>query len=257
MKAEKIGIKYDKNIIIKNQTFELIKNKINIFIGENGCGKSTLFKALSKQLNPFEGKIEFNNINIKQIKQKEFAKKIGIMFQENSIPNDITVKELISYGRFAHINLFSELKDEDKNIINNSIEICGIKKFENNYVNELSSGQRQLVWIAMLISQNSEYMFLDEPTTYLDLKNQFEIMNCIKKINKELNKTIVLILHDINLAAQYADYIFMMKNGEIKYKGLPLDVLTEDNIKEIFNVNVKIIKENNNILICPIKMHSI
>ena len=173
------------------------------------------------------------------------------MFQENSIPNDITVKELISYGRFAHINLFSELKEEDKNIINNAIKICGIKKFEDNYVNELSSGQRQLVWIAMLISQNSEYMFLDEPTTYLDLKNQFEIMNCIKKINKELNKTIVLILHDINLAAQYADYIFMMKNGEIKYKGLPLDVLTEDNIKEIFNINVKIIKTNENILICP------
>lgn len=251
MKAENISIKYDKNIIIKNQSFELMKNKINIFIGENGCGKSTLFKSLSKQLNPFEGKIKFENINIKQIKQKEFAKKVGIMFQENSIPNDITVKELVSYGRFAHINLFSDLKEEDNKIINDSINICGLKKLENNYVNELSSGQRQLVWIAMLISQNSEYMFLDEPTTYLDLKNQFEIMNCIKKINKELNKTIVLILHDINLAAQYADYIFMMKNGEIKYKGLPSEILTENHIKEIFNVNVKITKENNKIFICP------
>ena len=103
----------------------------------------------------------------------------------------------------------------------------------------------------MLINQDSKYLLLDEPTTYLDLKNQFEIMNCIKKINNKLNKTIILILHDINLAAQYADYIFMLKDKKIKYKGLPIEVLSEDHIKDIYDINVKIIKEDKNILICP------
>lgn len=249
--SKNITLKYDKSVIIDNESFEIQENKINVILGQNGSGKTTLFKSLCKQLIPSSGNIIANDKNILKFNNKEFAKLIGILFQENIAPNDLTVKELISYGRFAHISLFSDLNDNDNKIIENAMKLTNTKQFENKLINELSSGQKQLVWIAMLITQNSKYLLLDEPTTYLDLKNQFEIMNCIKKINKELNKTIILILHDINLAAQYADYIFMLKDKKIKYKGLPSEILTEDYIKEIFDINVKILKENKNILICP------
>lgn len=249
--GKNLTLKYDKNIIIENESFEIQENKINVILGPNGSGKTTLFKSLCKQLIPSSGNILLNDKNISKYKNKDFAKIISILFQENIAPNDLTVKELISYGRFAHIGLFSDLNKEDNKIIEGAMNLTNTKQFENKLINELSSGQKQLVWTAMLITQDSKYMFLDEPTTYLDLKNQFEIMNCIKRINKELNKTIILILHDINLAAQYADYIFMLKDKKIKYKGLPIEVLSEDNIKDIYDINVKIIKEDKNILICP------
>lgn len=253
LKGKNLTLKYDKNIIIENESFEIQENKINVILGPNGSGKTTLFKSLCKQLIPSSGNILLNDKNISKYKNKDFAKIISILFQENIAPNDLTVKELISYGRFAHIGLFSDLNEEDNKIIEDAMNLTNTKQFENKLINELSSGQKQLVWTAMLIAQDSKYMFLDEPTTYLDLKNQFEIMNCIKRINKKLNKTIILILHDINLAAQYADYIFMLKDKKIKYKGLPIEVLSENNIKDIYDINVKIIKEDKNILICPFK----
>lgn len=253
LSAKNISLKYDKEIIIDNESFEIKKGKINVFLGKNGCGKSTLFKSLCKQLNPYLGNIFLNDKNINKIKNKDFAKITSILFQENVAPNDLTVKELVSYGRFPHIGLYSDLSNDDKKIIEDSLTLTNTKQFENRSITELSSGQRQLVWIAMLLSQNTNIMFFDEPTTYLDLKNQYEIMNCIEKINKELNKTIVIILHDINLAIQYADYIFMMKNGKIKYFGNVEDIITKENIKDIFDINVSIIKNKGQTFICPLK----
>lgn len=253
LSAKNISLKYDKEIIIDNESFEIKKGKVNVFLGKNGCGKSTLFKSLCKQLNPYLGNIFLNDKNINKIKNKDFAKITSILFQENIAPNDLTVKELVSYGRFPHIGLYSDLSNDDKKIIEDSLTLTNTKQFENRSITELSSGQKQLVWIAMLLSQNTNIMFFDEPTTYLDLKNQYEIMNCIEKINKELNKTIVIILHDINLAIQYADYIFMMKNGKIRYFGNVEDIITKENIKDIFDINVSIIKNKGQTFICPLK----
>lgn len=253
LSAKNISIKYDKEIIIDDESFEIKKGKINVFLGKNGCGKSTLFKSLCKQLNPYSGNIFLNDKNINKIKNKDFAKITSILFQENVAPNDLTVKELVSYGRFPHIGLYSDLDNNDKKIIEDSLTLTNTKQFENRSVTELSSGQRQLVWIAMLLSQNTNIMFFDEPTTYLDLKNQYEVMNCIEKINKELNKTVIIILHDINLAIQYADYIFMMKNGKIKYSGTIDEVIITNNIKDIFDINVSIIKNKGQTFICPLK----
>lgn len=253
LSAKNISIKYDKEIIIDDESFEIKKGKINVFLGKNGCGKSTLFKSLCKQLNPYSGNIFLNDKNINKIKNKDFAKITSILFQENIAPNDLTVKELVSYGRFPHIGLYSDLNNNDKKIIEESLTLTNTKQFENRSVTELSSGQRQLVWIAMLLTQNTNIIFFDEPTTYLDLKNQYEVMNCIEKINKELNKTVIIILHDINLAIQYADYIFMMKNGKIKYSGTIDEVITTNNIKDIFDINVSIIKDKGQTFICPLK----
>lgn len=253
LSAQNINIKYDKKLIINDQSFNIKEGCINVFLGKNGCGKSTIFKSLCKQLKPSSGRILLNENNIKNINTKEFAKKVGILFQENITPNDITVKNLISYGRFPHLNIYSDLSEDDYKMIENSMILTNTKEFENKKIGELSAGQKQLVWIALLLAQDSNIMFFDEPTTYLDLKNQYEVMNCIEKINKELNKTVIIILHDINLAIQYADYIFMMKNGKIKYSGTIDEVITTNNIKDIFDINVSIIKNKGQTFICPLK----
>lgn len=251
--ADKITSGYDKKIIIDNQTIEISEGKINIIVGPNGCGKSTLFKSLCRQLHLFSGKVFLNAIDVQGITNKEFAKNVGILFQENQLPHDITVRELVSYGRFAQTGLFSSFSEKDENVIENAMAITNVKQFENKEVNSLSSGQRQLVWIAMLVAQEAKYLFLDEPTTYLDLKNQFEILNCLVKLNKEQNKTIIMILHDINIAVQYADIIFVMNDGKIITSGAVENVITEEMLKNIFDINVKIIKEDNKIYCIPHK----
>lgn len=221
------------------------------FLGQMAVGKSTLFKSFAKQLKPFEGDILLDNKSIYNFSNKEYSKNVGILFQEQKQSIHLTVKEILNISRYSYLNLFDQLSKNDEEKIDKAMNLTNTYQFKDKIIDELSSGQKQLVWIAMLIAQDSKYMFLDEPTTYLDLKNQFEIMNCIKRINKELNKTIILILHDINLAAQYADYIFMLKDKKIKYKGLPIEILSEGHIKDIYDINVKIIKEDKNILICP------
>lgn len=252
IKLNNLTLKYDDETIIENQSITFEKGKINAIIGQNGSGKTTIFKSLCKHLNPVKGNITINDLNITKIKNKEFAKTISILFQENIAPNDITVEKLVSYGRFPHLNIFSELSDKDKNIIENSLKITGIENIKHKKLDELSSGQKQMVWISMLLAQETNVILLDEPTTYLDLKNQFQIMNCIKKINEKLNKTIILILHDINLVSLYSDYIFMLKNKKIKYNGKTNEILTKETIKDIFEINVSIYKENNKTLIIPI-----
>lgn len=255
LEAKNISLKYDKmsKYIIDNESINFKIGKINIILGQNGCGKSTLFKAFSRHLKPSNGSILLNNKNINDLPIKTFSKEISILFQENKSNLDLTTREILEISRYGSLSFFEDLSEKDDEIIENAMLITNTKKFEHEPIKNLSSGQRQLIWIAMLISQNSDIIFFDEPTTYLDLKNQYEVMNCIEKINKELNKTVIIILHDINLAIQYADYIFMMKNGKIKYSGTIDEVITTNNIKDIFDINVSIIKNKGQTFICPLK----
>ena len=250
MNCSNITLKYNKNkTILENISLNIQENKINVILGQNGSGKTTLFNSLCRQLLPTSGEITINDKKISKYSNREFAHLVGILFQENIAPSDLTAKELISYGKFAQTKMFSTSTiDEGDPDVEKAMELTNTKQFENQYISELSSGQRQLVWIAMLIVQNSKYILLDEPTTYLDLKNQFEIMNCIKRINQGLKKTVIIILHDLNLTFQYADYVFMLKDKKIKYFGKTKEILTPENIKDIFEVNVKIIEN----LICLI-----
>ena len=251
IEAQNITVKYDDKPILENETVKIQRGKINVIIGKNGCGKSTLMKTLCKQLKVTDGFVTLNGIDENEIPIKTFAKKVGILFQENQIPKEIKVRDLVSYGRFAQIGLFSKMTDEDDDIIDEAMMLTNTLIFEDREICELSSGQRQLVWIAMLLAQEAEYLFLDEPTTFLDLKNQFDILNCLKKINKEKGKTLVLILHDINIAAQYADYIFAMKDGMIIKEGETKEVLTEEFLKELYDVPIEVINENDRIYCLP------
>lgn len=252
VKANNITVGYNKNKdILVSESIEIQKGQINVIIGKNGCGKSTMLKSLCKQLKIKSGEVLLNNKNISSMTNKTFAKNVGLLFQENIIPQEIKVKDLISYGRYAQIGIFSTIGEEDLKKIENAMLLTRTKQFENKSVAELSSGQRQLVWIAMLLAQEADYLFLDEPTTYLDLKNQFDILECLNRINKEQHKTLILILHDINVAAQYADYLFAMKDGKIIKAGTKKEVLTKDFLTELYEVDIDVIEEGEKLYCLP------
>ena len=188
--------------------------------------------------------MKLNDIDIRDLSTKALAKKIGILFQENQCPRELKVRDLVSYGRFAQIGLFSSLSDEDMKKVDSAMELAGVSHLAEKDVMALSSGQRQLVWIAMLIAQEADFLFLDEPTTYLDLKNQYDILDCLKRLNTETGKTLTLILHDISMAAQYADYLFAMKDGEIIKEGPTAEVLTSGFLKSLYEVEIEVIERN-------------
>lgn len=252
--ADNITVGYDLKDVIKDESIEIEDSKMNVIIGKNGCGKSTLLKALCRQLSPRSGRVTLNGLSIDAITQKGFAQIIGILFQENRIPHEITVRELVSYGRFAQIGLFSNFTSNDEEKIDEAMKMMNIQQFADREVNSLSSGQRQLVWIAMLIAQEAKYIFLDEPTTYLDMSNQFEILKCLHKLNREQGKTIVMILHDINIAMQFADKMFIMKDGHIERQGTVEEIAKESELlKSVFGVSIKIINENGSYYCIPMK----
>ena len=253
IEAFKISAGYEPDkLVVVDQTVKIKQGKINVIIGKNGCGKSTLLKTLCRQLEAASGVIKLNEIDIQDLSTKALAKKIGILFQENQCPRELKVRDLVSYGRFAQIGLFSDLSDEDNEKVDNAMELAGVEEFAEKDVMSLSSGQRQLVWIAMLIAQEADFLFLDEPTTYLDLKNQFDILDCLKRLNKETGKTLTLILHDISMAAQYADYLFAMKDGHVIKEGSAVEILTAEFLKELYEVNIEVIEREGSLRCLPL-----
>jgi iron complex transport system ATP-binding protein len=249
------GYSADKPVLA-NESIAIKRGMINIILGKNGCGKSTLLKALCRQLKISSGCIKLNDIDMVDLSRKALAKKVGILFQENEIPRSLNVRDLVGYGRFAQTGLFSGTQKADLEKIEEAMQLTGTTKFSDKPVSSLSSGQRQLVWIAMLIAQEAEYLFLDEPTTYLDLKNQFEIMNCLVKLKEEKHKTIVAILHDINLALQYADWLFILDNGKIVDQGDPASICKEKGslLENVFEVKMNItLKDNGQYTCVPVR----
>ena len=242
IEAKHISVGYGQSIIIDDTSMHIEEGKINVIIGKNGSGKTTLFKALCKQLDPKAGIVCLNEIDIRGIKQTELAKQIGILFQENFTPGGLTVRELVSYGRYAYTGMLNPMTKADWEAVDKALEVTGMLSFSSRDVSELSSGQRQMVWIAMLVAQEARYLFLDEPTTYLDLKNQFEVLECLKMLKEKLGKTIVMILHDLNLAFQYADYVIMMKDWKLIQSGKTEDMINETLLSDAFDVNIKVVK---------------
>ena len=237
--GEKIKISYEKVDILKEVDITIPMNKITIIIGPNGCGKSTLLKSLSRIIK-YQGNVFLNGLDIQKLHTKELAKKIAILSQSPEIMNGFKVEELISYGRFPYLKPLENLSKKDKEIIDWAIKITGIDEYRNKKIENLSGGQRQRVWIAMSLAQETPIIFLDEPTTYLDLAHQLEVLELLDKLNKEEKRTIVMVLHDLNHASKFADYIIAMKKGIIIKKGTPKEVITNENLKEIFNIDAKI-----------------
>lgn len=252
MKVNNLSFSYGDFKVLDNISFEIPKGKITTIIGPNGSGKSTLFNLMTNNLLGYEGEIFLEDKNIKDIKIKDFARKVAIVHQYNSAPADITVRKLISYGRTPYLNFGKSLSEKDEEIIEKAMKEAKVDEFANKLLGDLSGGQRQRVWIAMALAQETPYLFLDEPTTYLDIKNQIDLLKLIYKLNQDLKITIVMVLHDINEAIHYSDEIIGIKDGVIAVKGDPDKVICEEVMKKIYGIDLEVYKLNNNKVIVPI-----
>ncbi|MSU02777.1 ABC transporter ATP-binding protein [Tissierella pigra] len=241
--TENLSIAYEEKLIVKGLDMCIPKGKITTIIGPNGCGKSTLLKAVGRILKPKDGIVYLNGEDIHNLTTKEIAQKMAILPQSPQAPSGLTVGELVAYGRFPHQKGFGKLKEEDKEIIQWALEVTKILEFETTIVDNLSGGQRQRVWIAMALAQGTDLILLDEPTTYLDLSYQLEVLELLYNLNKKQNKTIVMVLHDLNLASRFADHMVAIRCGEIISHGDPEKVMTPEILKEVFNIDAHIVRD--------------
>ncbi|WP_283750880.1 ABC transporter ATP-binding protein [Bacillus cereus] len=239
MEIKNVTFSYD-NVTdrLKSVSSEIEVGKITTIIGPNGCGKSTLLGVMSRNHDPRSGEVMLDGKAISQYKPKEFARKLAVVHQQNEAPADITVEKLTSFGRMPYKNIFSTQTDEDSEAIERALTCTRLQDKRDKPIHALSGGERQRVWIAMTLAQNTPMLFLDEPTTYLDIYYQLEILELVKELNEVHGLTIVMVLHDINQAIRYSDHIIVMKDGEIMMKGKPGEVVTEDMIKTIYGVDV-------------------
>lgn len=239
--VKNLSFSYGKNKVISDLSFDLHSGKITTLIGANGCGKSTLFNLMTKNLTPDSGSILLDGKNIADIRIKEFAKQVAIVHQYNTAPFDLTVEKLIGYGRTPYQRCGIPVDPKaDEEAVQRALEITGTEKLKDQAVSQLSGGQKQRVWIAMALSQGTKTLFLDEPTTYLDVRYQLDILRLIRKLNNEHKMTIIMVLHDINQSLYYSDEIIAMKDGRIIAQGQPEKVITTDLVKTVYDVDLTI-----------------
>ena len=228
---DKIKRLHDVNLQIK-------KGEITTIIGPNGCGKSTLLGVITNNNRPQVGQVILDGKNINQYKPKELARKLGVVHQQNFAPADMTVEKLVYYGRLPHKNTFSPKSDKDEEKVEWALKCTGLYEKRNDEIDSLSGGQQQRAWIAMALAQDTPFLFLDEPTSYLDLYYQYEILELVKSLCEEHGLTIVMVLHDINQAIQYSHHIIVMKHGRVLETGNPKKIITKELIKDIYGVNI-------------------
>lgn len=230
--------KYDEKPVVDSVSFEIPKGKVLSLIGPNGAGKSTVMGVISRLIARDEGLVDFEGQDISRWKSKELAKKLAILTQTNNVQMKLTVRELVAFGRFPYSG--GRLMEEDRRIIDRAIAYMELEEFENRFIDELSGGQRQRAYIAMVVAQDTEYVLLDEPTNNLDIYHATNMMKMVRRLCGELGKTVVLVLHEINYAAFYSDYICAFVDGKIAKFGTVKEVMTQENLSEIYGVNFRI-----------------
>jgi len=246
IRVENLGFSYGDKRIFEDIDLHVEKKQFVGLIGPNGCGKSTLLKNVYRLYHPEMGDIRIDGKDVNSIKHKAFAKKMAVVFQEGNHQFDFSVKEIVTMGRFAHKKLMENESKNDHRIVSGAIERVGLSGFEDRCFLSLSGGEKQRVLIARALAQQSEIIVLDEPTNHLDIKYQLQVMEIIKS----LNITTFTAVHDFNIAAQYCDYIYVMKDGQIHSAGTPEKTLTEAMFNEVFGV--KSLIQNNP---CTKKLH--
>lgn len=249
--VKNLSVAYESNTIIEDMNLSIPKGKISIIIGANGCGKSTLLKTIARINKPKSGDIFINNKNIKKVKEKDIARDVAFLPQGPVCPSGLTVRELVAFGRFPHQKMIGGLNNHDKDIIEWAIEETGLSEFADREVENLSGGQRQRAWIAMTLAQETDIIMLDEPTTYLDMSYQLEVLEVLQKLNREKQITVVIVLHELNNACRFADNIIGLKKGKIVCQGRPIDVINKENLKEIYGIDAKLqLSEDGSYPIC-------
>lgn len=239
--------RYGEKKVVDHVDLTLPKGKIVAFIGSNGAGKSTLLSIISRTLTKNEGEVFIDDVELKNWKNEELSKRLAILKQSNHLNIRLTVRELVTFGRFPHSK--GKLTKECEQKVSEAIEYLGLTDLQDRYLDELSGGQRQMAYIAMTVAQDTEYIFLDEPLNNLDMRHSVKIMKILRRLVDELNKTVFVVIHDINYVSCYADHIIAMKQGRVIKDGPIHEVLTEETLEEIYDMKIDI-KEINNNKIC-------
>ncbi len=243
IEIQNISKSFGERSILKGVDLKFEEGKITALIGSNGAGKSTLLSVISRLLKQDEGVVLINDKNITEYKNKVLAQQLSILKQFNNTAIRITVRELISFGRFPYSE--NKLTEKDEQKIREAIEFLGLEDLQDSFLDELSGGQKQRAYLAMVVAQDTQYILLDEPLNNLDMKHSVHMMKTLRKLCDELNKTIIIVLHDINFAASFSDYIVALKNGNVQYYDKTSHVIREEVLEEIFEIPFRITLCNN------------
>lgn len=233
---------YTQEPVLRGVSFKVETGKITALVGRNGCGKSTTLKIMARLLDPASGQVLLNGKSVHQQDTREVAKLLALLPQSPSAPSSLTVRSLVAMGRYPHQNLMGRLNAEDHEAVERALQLTGLKELAERRLHQLSGGQRQRAWLAVALAQETDILLLDEPTTYLDMAHQLEVLELLKRLNEEQGKTIVMVVHDLNHATQYADYLVALKGGLVGATGSPGEILDETFFAEIFGIRAQLLE---------------
>ena len=253
--ASSVTVGYGQRTIIRDLSATFPAGKITTIVGPNGCGKSTLLRAMCGLLNLDTGTVSVDGQNISEMKRKDVARILGMLPQSPVAPEGLLVSDLVARGRHPHQAWFRQWSSTDEDAVFKALKQTGSADLASRTLDELSGGQRQRVWISMVLAQNTDILFLDEPTTYLDLATSVDILELVDSLRQELGRTVVMVLHDLNLAVRYSDYLVVMKDGQVIASGTPAEVITAELLQEAFDLRARVIEdpETGDPLIVPLR----
>lgn len=243
LKTANLDIAYEDRLIVEDLNVEIPQGKITALVGANGSGKSTILKTMARIMNPKGGSVLLDGKSIHKQSTREVAKQLAILPQNPTAPEGLTVTELVSYGRFPYQKGFGSMKADDRKMIEWAIQVTGMSEFHDRPIDQLSGGQRQRAWIAMALAQDTDILFLDEPTTFLDMAHQLEVLHLLEYLNTAAERTIVMVVHDLNHAARYAQHMVAIKKGKAAAVGTPTEVMSPDVLREVFGIEADIVTD--------------
>ena len=238
-----LSVGYGERTVLDTLNVDIKRGAVTSIVGPNGCGKSTLLRTMSRLLNPAKGEIVLDGKSIHDIPTRKLATQLGLLPQTPIAPDGIMVADLVGRGRTPHQGILGRWSQQDYDIVAEALETTGISDLAERSIDELSGGQRQRVWIAMALAQRTETLLLDEPTTYLDVKHQLDVLDLLTELNRDRGTTIVMVLHDLNLAARYSDELVAVSGGKVFAHGHPREVITKENVKSVFGIDSVIITD--------------
>lgn len=242
-RMENLASGYEQVRVFEGLNLTIEEGKVTTIIGPNGCGKSTLLKTIGRILKKQQGTVYLQDQNMQNLSTKDIAKKLAILSQTPIAPGQLKVEELIAYGRYPHRNNVNRLTKKDEEMIEWALNVTNTMAYRNRELAQLSGGQRQRVWLAMALAQETNILLLDEPTTYLDMAHQLEVLEIVKHLNEQHRCTIVMVLHDINHAARYSDHLIAMRQGAVMKTGTPEEILCTDVMRNVFHINARIMQD--------------
>ncbi|GAA4215026.1 ABC transporter ATP-binding protein [Actinocatenispora rupis] len=241
--AEHLTVSYGERAVLHDLDLSIVDNQVTAVVGPNGCGKSTLLRTLGRLLRPDHGRVVLDGRRIDHTPTRQVARRLGLLPQTPTAPGGMTVRDLVARGRNPHLSWLRQFGSEDAAAVAHALDAVGLTDSADRAVDELSGGQRQRAWIAMVLAQQTDLLLLDEPTTYLDLAHQIEVLDLVAALHAEHGRTVVMVLHDLNLAARYAGHLVLVRDGRIHHQGPPAEVLTPQRIEEVFGLRATVLAD--------------